>query len=128
MGNPGPQIHYHFKTRCSNQTTGKRIYANLVFMSPWLKHLQSCDTNRLSRAEMKLGTYVSVLRVAALLCMNAWVCSQLSVGVYMCVWSSVCVCICALKWVRRIGAEQSPSCDVRYQGSWLCVDRMTTWL
>lgn len=92
------------KPTVPNQTTGKRICANLVFMSPWLKHLQSCDMNRLSRAEMKLGTYVSVLCVAALLCLNACLCLQVFVGMCVCVCVRPCVPVCAraLKWVRMI--------------------------
>lgn len=63
VGDSGPQIHYHFKTHCSNQTTGRRICANLMFMHPWLKHLQRCDMSRFNGAESKLNTHMSVFCV-----------------------------------------------------------------
>lgn len=102
VGDPGPHIHYHFKTCCSDQMAGKRKFN--VRVLPWLKHLQSCDSNRVSGAEMKLGLYVRVLYVC--------VCLHYSFhrSVYM----------CALKRVRTISAERSPSCDVQPLGSWLC--------
>lgn len=65
VGDSGQQIHYHFKTHRSNQTTGRRICANLVFMCPWLKHLQPCDMSRFNGAESKLDTRVSVFCVGA---------------------------------------------------------------
>lgn len=57
---------------------GKRICANLVFMSPCLKHLQGCDTNRLNRAETKLGTH----------CFTLYRCTALLSS------GRVCVCVC----------------------------------
>jgi len=91
VGDPGPHIHYHFKTCCSKQTTRKRICADLVFVSPWLKHLQSCDMNRFNRAEMKLGTYVRDFCVL-LLCLAPylWYCLQVSGGTCVCVCTDMC--------------------------------------
>lgn len=63
---------------------------------------------------MKPGTHVSVLCVAVALC-------YVSVTLLESVWYVYeFVHLCALKWVRTIGAESSLSCDVQHLGSWQC--------
>lgn len=117
MGDPGPQIHYHFKTHCSTQTTGKRIFTNSVFMSPWRKTSAKLwhEQTQQSRKE---GRNICV-----------FVC-----GCFNSIWMHGCSCKCwsacvCWRWngsgwseLSRVSAVM---CSTWGFGS---ADRVTTWL
>lgn len=120
VGDPGPHIHYHFKTCCSDQMAGKRKFNIRVL--PWLKHLQHCDTNRLSEAKMNLDVYGIVC-----VCVCVWLFAFQGILASI-LYRSERMCVCTLKGGQNNQSlvEVPAVMSSRWGDGW--VDRVTTRL